>query len=346
MRWWLALCALGLLPASAFADAASADELPPCQFETAEPASLYEMAAEPESWFDRCVRVEGFATSNVFYADVAGYYRAASRNERDRRNQGWLGLYFADGDQRANEFRHAEIVGRLESCERSSERAMADAPEGTIIMPIGYCHYTGGLILHSARAQYGPAAHLTRQTGDANRVSFGDLVPETETDSTPSSAKGMVAEFLRALSEGDEVRARNFVEPYDEITSEMDEREYDAFLMGEGESPFREVREAGRDVQTAFFSDTLPQEVLEWRDEPDWFACFCRQPDCSGEWPISHFDATAAPGRPYVCLRYHMPASYWFGGHEITFGPTLGTERRLSGLAEGPNDEPDSPALN
>lgn len=322
----------------------SATVLPPCDFDAAEPVSIYEAAAGPERWIDRCVRIDGFAIGDSFYADVAGVYRSVASNARDRLNQGWLGLYLAEDEQFADELRRATIVGRLDDCERMYEEGATATEEGGLFMLMGYCRYTEGLVLRTARARYGPPAELTRQTGAANRSSFGDLSPESATSGAPPEAERMVAEFLRGLRAGDTLAVRQLVRPYFATEPEIHRSDYNGFVMGEGGSPFREVRQAGGDVQTTYFREILTIDLANRGFSPDWFACFCREPDCADQWPISHIDATAAldrPERPYVCLRYHRPPRHHVGGQEV--GYFLGTERFGIDLIESSNVEPTQP---
>jgi hypothetical protein len=131
-----------LLTALALAAAPSPQ---PCTFETATPTDVREMARNPERWFDRCVRLDGFVAANVFYEDVAGAYRRLASDGSDRPNDGWLGLYFSNNRDWQKPLRRASVVGTVHSCERIYDRAEANLGPNQIVFVTGYCHYAGGL---------------------------------------------------------------------------------------------------------------------------------------------------------------------------------------------------------
>src|SRR5687768_16721562 len=95
----------------------------PCTFETAIPADVREIARNPEKWFDRCVRLDGFVASPYFYEDVAGFYRSDAADARDRPNEGWLGLYFPGRGNWGQPLRRASVAGVVGDCQRSYEAA-------------------------------------------------------------------------------------------------------------------------------------------------------------------------------------------------------------------------------
>src|SRR5687768_9509440 len=109
-----------------------------CTFENATRAEVREIAGAPDKWFDRCVRLDGYVTSNVFYEDVAGYYRRQASDKRDRPNDGWLGLYFRTDDDWQKLLRRAEVVGIVETCERGYANAEATREPNEIIFVTGY----------------------------------------------------------------------------------------------------------------------------------------------------------------------------------------------------------------
>ena len=146
-----------------------------CTLRNAQPATVREIAAAPDKWFDRCVRLEGFTMGRIFYQDAAGTYRYRASDEEDRPNDGWIGLYVRQGRANRRRALRASVAGIVSSCARDYAKAKARAGPDELVMPIGYCHYDGGLVLGEAVLRHGAKVSLRRLTGSKARLAVGDL---------------------------------------------------------------------------------------------------------------------------------------------------------------------------
>jgi len=302
---------------------------PACTLGTAIPASVREMRRAPEHWLGRCVRLEGYVRWNTFYADVAGAYAASATDREDRINDGWLGLYPGRGIPLSRDLRRGTVYGLLHDCARDYQAATAGADPDTWVMSIGYCHYQGGLVLLPAAFRVAGPARFERQMGEAARIRFGDLTPAGPDRPVPEAVDRLVDRFLAMIRAGDGEGLRRLAHPWSE--PEPDTRAgnhaFTAWLLGEGESPMRALR-AAIVPQRAWFQEAAPRAAAARGETGDWHACFCRDPDCAGRWPIGAIDALAAPSRPYLCVRAYR-ADMGRGAPD-----RIGIDRMDAGFAE------------
>ncbi|HEV2816586.1 MAG TPA: hypothetical protein VGW40_05125 [Allosphingosinicella sp.] len=277
---------------------------PACTLRAAIPASVREMRRDPRPWLGRCVRLEGFVRWHIFYADVAGAYAASASNSGDRANDGWLGLDLGRGVRLTRDLRRGTVYGLLRDCARDYRAAAAGAGPDTLVTSIGYCHYRGGLVLRSAGFRVTGPARFERQTGEAARVRFGDLTPAGPDRPVPEAVEHLVDRFLAMVRAGDGEGLRRLAHPWSGPEPDMPagNRAFTAFLLGEGDSPLRALR-AAVVPRRAYFQEAAPREAAARGEAGDWHACFCRDSDCAGRWPIAAIDARAPPSRPYLCLR-------------------------------------------
>lgn len=282
---------------------ASPAEAPACTLETAVPASVREMARDPDRWLDRCVRLEGYVSANRFFADVAGIYAYSATDNEDRLNDGWLGLYLEERWVPA--LRRGTVWGVLQDCQRNYERAQAAAGPDTIVMMLGYCHYQGGLNLQSGGFRASGPTALYRQTDEAARRLFGDLIQATPDRGPPPEMVALGDRFIAALRGGDAALLRQLVVPWSESfeAGSEEEREFESFVRGEAGSPLAELRAVREAPPQAHFREKVSLANQEHGDPDQWHVCYCRTADCAGRWPISAVDAVADAERPYVCLR-------------------------------------------
>lgn len=288
--------------------AASLSAAPPaCTLRSAEPATVRELAAAPEKWLGRCVRLEGFTTGYTFYQDVAGTYRYDA-SDRDRRpNDGWLGLYFRQGRDHRRGMRRATVAGIVHDCERDYESAAATAGPNEIIMPVGYCHYRGGLILLDATVRHGDLFAPFRATGERARLDYGDLRTVDEAGSPPEPVVRLVRLFAAAVRSGDSGRAAALAQSYNRNVGEdpASRARWHDFLIGGG--PFAFLRKSRRE-EAVWFHTRLSLYDVKYREPGTWFACFCATSDCERSWPISARDAAADADPAYSCVRvYRQP---------------------------------------
>jgi hypothetical protein len=262
------------------------------------------MAADPEKWFGRCVRLDGYTSFYTFYEDVTGMYRRAANDRADRPNDGWLGLYVPRSAELHRKLHRASVIGIVDSCERIHERAKAGLKPNQMIFITGYCHYTGGLILQRAEVVYQGRARFSRQTGGRNRGAFGDLIMASETNPVPPTVAAKIEDWRAAFRAGDGGRLKALVQPYDWTPEQKPALAKRLGLVLSGaEGPFRRLR--GTELKPVFFRELVDENYLSDGETGDWFACFCKLDDCSQRWPIASFDARAQTNRPFACLRIY-----------------------------------------
>ena len=280
---------------------ASASAPASCTLNRAVPASVREVARDPERWLDRCIRLEGYVRWNRYYADVAGAYSAHATDAADRMNDGWLGLYLPG--QLTADLRRGTVWGVLQDCHRNYERAAAEAGPNTLVMMLGYCHYTSGLNLQRGGFRPSGAAAFERQTGAVARALFGDLIEATAEHGPPPEMVELADRFLDALRRGEEAALAELVGPWSEVLEdEASEDAFNAFIRGEGPSPIADLR-GTQQPQRRYFREKTPSSDAEFGYAERWHVCFCRLGDCTGRWPISAWDSATLAHRPYVCLR-------------------------------------------
>jgi hypothetical protein len=302
---------------------------PACDARGAVAADVREMARNPDAWLGRCVRIEGYVLGRTFFSDVNGFYAAKANNRQDRRNDGWLGLYFDGWHEPAwSRLRRATATGILRDCGRDHARAAAEAGPDAIVMSTGYCHYEGGLNLGPARVVPRGNAVFTRRTGARARERVGDLI---EGRPPPAALVALADRFLAALRARDIAALRGLAGLWSEQepATPAARQALDSFLLGEGGSPLAALAAGTGTPQRAYFLERLNRGDEGTAARPTWHVCFCKGADCRGRWPISSLDSTAVPERPYVCL-------IAYNGEDAPGDPAtrLAIERAASGLAE------------
>jgi len=274
---------------------------PQCTVSTAVRATVEEMAREPERWFDRCVRLNGYVSGYTFYSGPKGHYRRFASDKEDHPNDGWLGLYFEDRRESRKESGRASLIGVVDDCGRSYRAATATAKPGELIMMLGYCHYQGGLTLTRVRVISRDSEYVERQSGEAARVAFGDLELPDETHPIPSDVQAVVAQFEQAFAANDKRSLVEVAYPYlTTVETASQKRNYEAFLSG-ATGPLHIFRRSGKLPQPQWFYAREPKE--RQGDAPDWFACYCRDHSCAEKWPIAALDAVSSSDFPYACFR-------------------------------------------
>lgn len=283
---------------------------PPCDQDYSVPADVRRMARNPEAWIGRCVRLRGYVVGTMFYADAEGAYAGAAYvdgGDRNRRNDGWLGLYLR-GD-RSPALRRGTVTGRVHDCQRdyASLWVWAEMDSGVVDIGMnGYCALRSGLNLSGAHFRDEGPAWFRRPMGAAARARFGDLDPQGPGVEPPAEVVALADRFLAALRAGDGAAMEPFVEVWsgDAPDTPSERAAFRAYAAGEGDSPLRPLRLAAAAPQRAYFSRRRPG--ADGADENPWHVCFCRTADCAGRWPIHSADATAGRSRPYICLKaYH-----------------------------------------
>jgi hypothetical protein len=261
------------------------------------------MARAPDRWLGRCVRISGYVAGRYFFADVGGAYARFAEDRDDRRNDGWLGLYFIDRHVVSRPMQRGTVVGVVHDCGRDYAAEEARAGPNTLVMSTGYCHYQSGLVLLPATFSSSGSARFERKVSEAARRRFGNLEPERPGNRPPPAVVRLADRFLSGVRRGDGAGLATFVLPWsDEVPPETPAAQaaFRKRLAGEPGSPLRPIRLAGSNPQRVYFRE---RQSPSWNLPPTWHICFCRTGDCTGRWPIHSIDATAGPSRPYICVR-------------------------------------------
>jgi len=284
-----------------FATEVSAEAPPPCTVEESTPATVIEIANDPERFLDRCVTVTGAVAGIGMYSGREGMYLAHRYDREGRRSEQArlhrIGIDRQDiRDLQMAYPQQTTVTGRVDSCERRFKRI---EEAGGIPFLGGYCHYASGPTIVVDSYSITEQRH-ERLTGEAARAAYGDLAFMPADWPARAGTEGVVADFLSAVRRGDRPRLAELHEFTDE--NNQYQREVLYALLQDTDSPFAALRQ-GRDPQTALFVTMAEDGTLLGgeRAAPSGLACFCRTEDCTGLWPISMNDATNAPDRPFVC---------------------------------------------
>lgn len=148
-----------------------------CDARNSVPATVAEIAANPQQYKLRCVAITG-VIHGIYVSDtVDGVYV----QPRERGNPSSNGLTLGLDDIRghvSDEFRHVSILGRVEDC--NSLRRIVVSPEGDILMTLGYCHYFSGPFLWVKDLRYRRGPPIERRMNSCDRKDYGDLQPAPE----------------------------------------------------------------------------------------------------------------------------------------------------------------------
>ena len=279
----------------------SAEVSPPCTIETSTPASVVEIAGDPDRFLDRCVTVSGAVAGISIYSGREGMYLAhrfgsdGNYSEEGRRHR--IGIDRQDiRDLRMAYPQQATVTGRVDSCERRYKR-IADA--GGIAFLAGYCHYHSGPTIVVDSYSITEKRH-ERLIGEAARADFGDLAFMPSDWPARAGSEAVVADFLAAVRRGDRAR---LAELHDFTDTDNEHRRGVLYaLLQDAESPFTALRQ-GEAPQSTLFVSMAEDGTLFGREgtAPGGLACFCRTEDCTGLWPIALNDANNARDRPFVC---------------------------------------------
>ncbi len=290
---------------------AAAPAAPACTAATSIRVSVERLASNPRRWVGRCVTVSGPVRYHDMYSDVGGLYLtrrwASPASWRHR-----IGLYRsgeADGVDRAR-LRQGTVTGIVDTCEgiyRRSEtknaveqKRLDEEGRGEIIisMATGYCHYTGGTVIHVAEESNEPGASFTRLVGEGARARYGSLAVDPPEWISLRRVRAVAAEVRAAVAAGDRERLSALFGKFGAGPEEL------AYLLDRPDSPFRELRNPRRRPSIAVLVEEVDYggEPLRRRADRNAYLCFCRRGDCSELWPIADFDTSNRPDRPYACL--------------------------------------------
>lgn len=287
----------------------------PCTVETAVRTTVTAIGENLDRYLDRCVTVSGPASSIALFSSVEGVYRAQrraidGRGDPKEGRQHRLGLYSDDDVLRKSNLSNLTwltVTGRVDSCERKRERALAEAGEDIVVMMLGYCHSLGGAVIDAVGFSVDPGRTPQRLVGEPARSRVGDLVQAPDDWLQLSALRRLAADFRAALRKGDR---RALAEMHD-IGADPDARERALleFLIDRPDSPFAQVRR-NRAVPMAIFIRRSEIERARARlpvEAPFGTICLGRRGDRRRAWPISADDADNDPERPYACTDVGWP---------------------------------------
>ncbi|HTU12617.1 MAG TPA: hypothetical protein VMG08_17130 [Allosphingosinicella sp.] len=277
-----------------------------CTARQAARATVVEITSRPDHYYGRCVTVTGAYAGISMYSDGEGIYRASrfgpdgNPTAADREHR--IGI---DRQQLRNlGLRHplrTTVTGRVDICARRQtrlEQQARDRGQVPLIMLAGYCHYHGGPTIVVDSFQITERTY-ERLSGEPARVAFGNLAPMPADWPQRAAVESLTADFLAALRAGDRAALAALHDERADSGNEHDRRMFYGLLEGE-QSPFAPFRRAAPS-QIAYFVGASAGAPLPSDGAIAARVCFCRTVDCTNRWPISHSDADADPGRPYVC---------------------------------------------
>ena len=294
-------------------------------------ATVEQIAQQPDAYMDKCVIVDGVMYGHSLFAHVDGVYMRSPDVLDDTKSGLRIGI---DGRKRVRPgYRHVTVLGRVADCEAIRQCVDASAKPGEIVMVMGYCHSAYGPFVHINGLTYRSGAPFVRQMGNYDRQDYGDIKPVPTDWPHRPMIEAMAGKFLEALRARDrdalaDIHFRNVGLEWDD-----DEAKLLNFLLNDSKSPFASLRTSASSPQTMILSDRGPlhpdpDESYPGEDDYSATVCFCREPDCTGRWPLASFDADNLPGRPYACTKIEP---YYT---EKKFVPNFSTPAAKTGLAE------------
>jgi hypothetical protein len=127
-----------------------------------------------------------------------------------------------------------------------------------------------------------------------------------------ATGKAMAAQMLRALLTGDEGAYARLSEP--DLAEELDQLgrkskpEWMRVRLKDINGDFTPMRRLWSTRSGRIDADTPSRSFIEASDladregTPRLIHCWCIQPDCTGKWPVTRFDADNLAARPYRCI--------------------------------------------
>ncbi|QLC21533.1 hypothetical protein HFP51_04675 [Parasphingopyxis sp. CP4] len=175
----------------------------------------------------------------------------------------------------------------------------------------GFCGWHGyGTVIVPVEVEYGNHLQYPRRMGPEASARIGSLWEIESGNPLHGPLVEFMTTFLSDLRSGD--RGRFVDDEYSENT-----RLIGMLFDPDPRSPFYFLMRGGNDPQYAFFwsndsENWLPSSQVNPDEDggEQVAACFCRDEDCTGRWPIAWFDAAPKLGQPYVCIFGRANLSY------------------------------------
>lgn len=267
---------------------------PECTLENSTQLDFLTATRQTPRYLRQCVQIRGFyAGSRYFHNRFEGMYLAARDDEGfETRSLYQIGLYPDDArwhEFEGNDDRKVTIMGRLDTCARLYVAARLEAdrkqdlmarghvgPEGEtliIVMMGGYCHYDEGTVLFIDGIEWGPRIS-ERLKGERARMTHGDLVLVPATWEHYAAVEKAIQKWEKEASTANHGKV---------AVVEWLERK-----ASQGSNP-QIFAKYSRRVRNRLVSGA---------------ACYCREKECTDDWPISTLDIWYRPEHPFICL--HM----------------------------------------
>ena len=303
----LTFALLASLPAAAQQEDVIIGDLTPhadCTPENARAVDMHDVARHPERYSGTCVVANGVVSGWFLFDSVDSLYRRTDDDGQNRAPSGRLGLYPQAASDDLPGVVQGDVVGVVGTC---------NALEGpNVIMVLGYCHHYGGAILIVSKITP-TSAVMTRRTSERDRQRIGDLAfaPVAWRDLPAITSRAW--QWLRAIENGDIAEFARLAHEQPE-NMRVDDANSEAHAVFSAEdSPFAYLRGSHTTPQLAVFVEKRPGDLVASMAHVTFareaHACFCRESDCRGRWPISESDAANASQHPYVCADIYHAAS-------------------------------------
>ncbi len=298
---WAAVAVAAILPASAALTQGRSASLPACTAANARPMTIATIAAAGDSAVGTCVSVEGLVIGRQLQAGNDARYRPYPRANEPSSTGAILGLYgnTLPIPQRAR----AQVIGRVDSCERMLERAVAASGPNSIVMLGGYCHYYRGLAINATEvAAMGDAdqVRIPRGTADPALGNLSPMAPGAARERLLAAANGLFAalrtpDVARALLRRSDGAARTDAEIFAMA---------DRLAAGAGTRNGSGVTEIFG-WRVPMWAETADRANFDQQAArvTEGIACHSARPDAAALWPISEDDAMLGGPRPYGCIR-------------------------------------------
>ena len=254
-----------------------------CRPETARKTTVSAFRDLPFHIAPECVRVRGLLVDGLLFASLDDYHRAGGTNSP--LGDVW-GLIADDHPHllKASSPKAAwvELTGIVAHCTASYHPW--PGPRGR------YCEETTGRVLIVKDARKGKSFTLERPASEADRAGFAALLDLRDDNPEASEVRDLASRWVAALQGGDLARFLAIARLGATHTGPQET----LFTTPE----WRSVRDPSRALPLRIFGENYPQSAY-----PSWtyYACVCREADCTGRWPITSWDAGLNPRHPYVC---------------------------------------------
>src|SRR5262245_14495778 len=307
MRWvmWIAAGTSYLACAAAFAaEPASQSALAQCSSRTSERVTVRQVATDLAKYQGHCVTIDAVMQELSLFDDVDGVYLKPKDLLDPSSNGARIGLGNL-GRHASERYRHVSVWGRVGDCQAIRDCVDAAFPDAVVFVT-GYCHSYNGAILSVEGLKFRKGPPFERRMGSFGRQGYGDLQPAPADWPHRDFIAGLADKFISALRTGDGTELANI--HYRNVGLQwVDEEEaLLRFLLRDRKSPFADIRTSATPPQRQILVQRPwrdPEESDDVTEDDDYSStvCFCREPDCTGRWPIAQRDADNVRDRPYAC---------------------------------------------